>query len=65
MNAQHRIRAALTSFACGDAAGVPWETMRPEQIEPRRIPSLPGRRGWPRGSVSHDTIFLLSVAWVE
>ncbi|NWG47376.1 MAG: ADP-ribosylglycohydrolase family protein [Alphaproteobacteria bacterium] len=62
MNTRHRIRAALTGFACGDAAGVPWETMRPEQIEPRRIPSLPDRRGWPRGSVSDDTIFLLSVA---
>jgi ADP-ribosyl-[dinitrogen reductase] hydrolase len=64
MNAQHRIRAGLTGFTCGDAAGVPWETMRPEQIEPRRIPSLPDRRGWPRGSVSDDTIFLLSVAAV-
>lgn len=64
MNAQQRIRAALTAFACGDAAGVPWETMRPEDIEPQKIPSLPDRRGWPRGSVSDDTIFLLSVAEV-
>ncbi|MFN4282315.1 MAG: ADP-ribosylglycohydrolase family protein [Alphaproteobacteria bacterium] len=64
MNAQQRIRAGLTAFACGDAAGVPWETMRPEDIDPQKIPSLPDWRGWPRGSVSDDTIFLLSVAEV-
>lgn len=64
MNAQHRIRVGLTAFACGDAAGVPWETMRPEDIDPQKIASLPDRRGWPRGSVSDDTIFLLCVAEV-
>jgi len=64
MNARQRIRAGLTAFACGDAAGVPWETMRPEDIDPQEIPRLPDRRGWPRGSVSDDTIFLLSVAEV-
>lgn len=64
MNAENRIRAGLIAFACGDAAGVPWETMRSEDIDPERIPSLPDWRGWPRGSVSDDTIFLLSVAEV-
>jgi len=64
MNAHHRIRAGLVAFACGDAAGVPWETMRPEEIAADKIPSLPERRGWPRGSVSDDTVFLLSMAEV-
>lgn len=64
MNSRQRIRAGLIAFACGDAAGVPWETMRPEHIDAQKIPRLPDRRGWPRGSVSDDTIFLLSVAEV-
>jgi ADP-ribosyl-[dinitrogen reductase] hydrolase len=64
MNAHHRILAGLTAFACGDAAGVPWETMRHEDIDPQKIPGLPEQRGWPRGSVSDDTIFLLSMAMV-
>ena len=38
--------------------------MRPEQINPKAVPHLPMRRDWPRGSVSDDTVFLLSTAQV-
>jgi ADP-ribosyl-[dinitrogen reductase] hydrolase len=61
-DAERRIYAGLTAFACGDAAGVPWETMRPDEIDIQTIPLLPQRRGWPSGAISDDTIFLLSTA---
>jgi ADP-ribosylglycohydrolase len=64
MNARDRIASGLTAFACGDAAGVPWEMKRPEEIDRGQIADLPIRRDWPRGSVSDDTVFLLSVAKV-
>lgn len=56
------IHAGLVAFACGDAAGVPWETRRPEEIDAQAIASLPQHRGWPAGAVSDDTTFLLSTA---
>jgi hypothetical protein len=39
--AERRIFAGLTAFACGDAAGVPWETKRPEEINVQAIRRLP------------------------
>ena len=57
-----RIHAGLIGFACGDAAGVPWESKRPDEIDRAAIGRLPASRGWPAGSVSDDTIFLLSMA---
>ena len=38
--------------------------MRPENIDPQNISGLPEQRGWPRGSVSDDTTFLLSMTIV-
>jgi len=64
MDVQQRIRIGLIAFACGDAAGVPWEMKRPEEIVPEEIPNLPIRGDWPQGSVSDDTVFLLSTAQV-
>jgi len=64
MKAKRRIQAGLMAFACGDAAGVPWETERPDRIEAAEIHRLPCRHDWPRGAVSDDTVFLLSTARV-
>jgi ADP-ribosyl-[dinitrogen reductase] hydrolase len=60
-HAEHRIWVGLVAFACGDAAGVPWETMPPVADA---VPRLPAHRDWPTGSVSDDTMFLLSTAQV-
>jgi len=62
MKAKRRIQAGLIAFACGDAAGVPWETERPDQIDTAKIRRLPCRHDWPLGAVSDDTVFLLSTA---
>jgi hypothetical protein len=38
--------------------------MPPADIDADAVPRLPADRGWPTGSVSDDTIFLLSTAQV-
>ncbi|WP_239394373.1 ADP-ribosylglycohydrolase family protein [Frankia sp. CiP3] len=57
-----RVAGAIVAFACGDAAGVPWEGCAPEAVDPARIAAIPTGRGWPAGSTSDDTALTLLVA---
>jgi ADP-ribosyl-[dinitrogen reductase] hydrolase len=59
-----RIDGALTSYACGDALGVPWENAPAANANAtaRQIEQLPARDGWPRGATSDDTALTLLVA---
>lgn len=57
-----RIRAALLSYAAGDAAGVPWEGCRAADIPRLGIDEMPRRGGWPPGATSDDTALTLLVA---
>lgn len=59
---QSRIRAALVSYAAGDAAGVPWEGCRAAEIPRTGIDELPRRGDWPPGATSDDTALTLLVA---
>lgn len=58
----HAARSVLQAMAVGDALGLPWENLPPEQIDAER-------RGWPtlfgRGVVSDDTehAYLTYRAW--
>jgi ADP-ribosylglycohydrolase len=56
-----RVAGAIIAFACGDAAGLPWEGRAPTEID-ARIADLPARRGRPAGSTSDDTALTLLVA---
>ena len=59
-----RIDGALTAYACGDALGVPWESLRNPNVgtAASQIEQLPAREGWPRGATSDDTALTLLVA---
>ena len=59
-----RIDGALTAYACGDALGVPWESLRNPNVgtAASEIEQLPAREGWPRGATSDDTALTLLVA---
>ena len=59
-----RIDGALTAYACGDALGVPWESLRNPNVgtAASEIQHLPAREGWPRGTTSDDTALTLLVA---
>lgn len=57
-----RIRAALLTYAAGDAAGVPWEGCRAADIPRPGIDEVPRRGGWPPGATSDDTALTLLVA---
>src|SRR6266496_5257224 len=59
-----RIEGALTAYACGDALGVPWESLRNPNVgtAASQIQQLPAREGWPRGATSDDTALTLLVA---
>ncbi|MCV7416978.1 ADP-ribosylglycohydrolase family protein [Mycolicibacterium litorale] len=57
-----RIRAGLLAYAAGDAAGVPWEGCRAEQVPRQGIDELPRRGDWPPGATSDDTALTLLVA---
>ena len=59
-----RIDGALTACACGDALGVPWESLRNPNVgtAASQIEQLPAREGWPRGATSDDTALTLLVA---
>lgn len=50
-----RIAAALTTYACGDAFGVPWEGAAAADIDLGTAATLPVRPGRPRGATSDDT----------
>ncbi len=56
-----RIEGALTTYACGDALGLPWEN-RPKASSVAQIEQLPAREGWPRGSTTDDTALTLLAA---
>jgi ADP-ribosylglycohydrolase len=58
---QH-IRAGIIAYAAGDALGVPWEGMTPDQVRWETLEELPARGDWPQGSTSDDTEQLLLVA---
>lgn len=45
-----RIAAALTTYACGDAFGVPWEGAAAADIDLGTAATLPVRPGRPRGA---------------
>jgi len=59
-----RIDGALTAYACGDALGGPWESLRNPNVgvAASQIEQLPAREGWPRGATSDDTALTLLVA---
>jgi ADP-ribosylglycohydrolase/tetratricopeptide (TPR) repeat protein len=59
-----RIDGALTSYACGDALGVPWENAPAANpgAAVGQIEQLPAREGWSRGATSDDTALTLLVA---
>jgi ADP-ribosylglycohydrolase len=57
-----RIEAALTTYACGDALGLPWENLPLDRVDPERAEQLPAREGWARGATSDDTALTLLVA---
>jgi len=59
-----RIDGALTAYTCGDALGVPWESLRKPNVgvAASRIEQLPSRQGWPRGATSDDTALTLLAA---
>ena len=59
-----RIDGALTAYACGDALGVPWESVPDAKTDATasQIEQLPARQGWPRGATSDDTALTLLVA---
>ena len=59
-----RIDGALTAYACGDALGGPWESLRHPNVgaAASQIEQLPAREGWPRGATSDDTALTLLVA---
>jgi ADP-ribosylglycohydrolase len=59
-----RIAAALTTYACGDAFGVPWEGADSADIDLGTAATLPVRPGRPRGATSDDTALTLLVAEV-
>ena len=58
------IDGALTAYACGDALGGPWESLRNPNVgvAASQIEQLPAREGWPRGATSDDTALTLLVA---
>jgi ADP-ribosyl-[dinitrogen reductase] hydrolase len=58
---QH-IRAGIIAYAAGDALGVPWEGMTPDQVPWEKLEELPARDDWPQGTTSDDTEQLLLVA---
>ncbi|QFY12944.1 hypothetical protein GBF35_46005 [Nonomuraea phyllanthi] len=55
-----RILNGLTAFCCGDALGVPWEGMPPNDIA--LTDTLGARGDWPPGSTSDDTEQLVLLA---
>jgi ADP-ribosylglycohydrolase len=59
-----RIDGALIAYACGDALGGPWESIRHPNVgvAASQIEQLPAREGWPRGATSDDTALTLLVA---
>ena len=59
-----RIEGALTAYACGDALGVPWESLRNPNVgvAASQIEQLPTHGEWPRGATSDDTALTLLVA---
>lgn len=57
-----RIQAGLTTFAAGDALGVPWEGKPPADIDIRQVTEVPQRPGWPRGAFSDDTAQMIITA---
>jgi ADP-ribosylglycohydrolase len=59
-----RIDGALIAYACGDALGGPWESIRHPNVgvAASQIEQLPARKGWPRGATSDDTALTLLVA---
>jgi tetratricopeptide (TPR) repeat protein len=59
-----RIEGALAAYACGDALGVPWESLRNPNVgvAASQIEQMPAREGWPPGATSDDTALTLLVA---
>jgi ADP-ribosylglycohydrolase len=57
-----RIEAGLLGYAAGDAVGLPWEGMPPDEIDPSVLPSLHATDEWPAGATSDDTALTLLVA---
>jgi ADP-ribosylglycohydrolase/tetratricopeptide (TPR) repeat protein len=55
-----RILNGLTGFCCGDALGVPWEGMPPQNIT--LTDTLGVREQWPSGCTSDDTEQLILLA---
>src|SRR5437588_9691407 len=57
-----RIRSGILCFCAGDALGVPWQGMRPEEVDAGLLDELPARNGRAGGATSADTAQLLLLA---
>lgn len=57
-----RIAAALTGYACGDALGLPYESLPPTGATRAEIEQLTPRGRWQRGATSDDTALTVLVA---
>jgi ADP-ribosyl-[dinitrogen reductase] hydrolase len=57
-----QLRAGILAYAAGDALGVPWEGMAPDEVRWEALETLPARGDWPQGATSDDTEQLLLVA---
>jgi ADP-ribosyl-[dinitrogen reductase] hydrolase len=57
-----QLRAGILAYAAGDALGVPWEGMAPDEVPWEALEALPARGDWPQGATSDDTEQLLLVA---
>ena len=47
-----RIRSGILCFCAGDALGVPWQGMRPEEVDAGLLDELPARNGRAGGATS-------------
>ncbi len=56
-----RVAAGLLGYAAGDAVGLPWERMPPDEIDHERLPWLHATAEWPAGATSDDTALTLLV----